>query len=42
MKPRHGGFTNPGSDADGCPLHHSGGKIFLFCVQIIVVIGLFQ
>jgi hypothetical protein len=41
-KPRHGWFTNPGSDADRCPMHHDGGKIFLCSEQIIAVIGLFQ
>ena len=41
FKPRHGWFTNSGSDTDRCPLHHDVGKIFLFCEQIIVLIGLF-
>ncbi len=41
-KPRHGWLTHPGSEDDRCPMHHDGGKIFLFCEQIIVVIGLFQ
>jgi hypothetical protein len=39
---RHGWFTNLGSEDDRCPMHYDGGEIFLFCEQIIVVIGLFQ
>ena len=40
-KPRHGWFTNPGSEDDQCPMYQNGGKIFLRSEQIIVVIGLF-
>ncbi|SRR6266567_1959376 len=31
-KPRHGGFTYPGSEDDRCPIHQDGGKIF-FCSE---------
>jgi len=31
-KPRHGGFTYPGSEDDRCPIHKDGGKIF-FCSE---------
>ncbi len=40
-KPRHGWFTNPGSEDDQCPIHQDGGKIFLSSEQIIVVMELF-
>ena len=32
-KPRHGGFTYPGSEDDRCPMHQDGGKIFLCSEQ---------
>src|SRR6266567_9472370 len=32
-KPRHGGFTYPGSEDDRCPIHQDGGKIFLCSEQ---------
>ena len=41
-KPRHGWFTNPGSDTDRYPLHHDTEKFFLFSEQIIVVVGFFM
>ena len=41
MKPRHGWFTNPGSDDDQCPIHQDGGEFVLCFEQMLVVMELF-
>jgi hypothetical protein len=40
-KPRHGWFTNPGSEDDRGSMCHERGKIVLCSEQILAVTGLF-